>query len=368
MATAPANSSPVAATPPRAIDPEKLNAFLAQAVADMGAAMHMPVVLLGDKLGLYRAMRDGAPVSSEELSRRTGVRERYVREWLNANAASHYVEYDAATDTYHLTPEQSFALAQDDTALDLPGFSYMLASCMKDADKIADAFRSGKGFGWHEHDKDLFLGCERFFRPTYLTHLVSEWIPALTGVEEKLKAGGKAADVGCGHGASTLLMAKAYPNSSFHGFDYHEGSVAAARKRAAELDLDDKVQFETAPAARFSGSGYDLVTFFDCLHDMGDPVGAARHVREVLHPDGVWMIVEPIASDDTAANHNPVGRIFYSASAVFCVPASLSQEVGLGLGAQAGEKRLRDVLSEAGFTRVRRAAETPFNMVLEARA
>lgn len=357
----------VSPSQPRALDPDKLNAFLARAVGDMGAAMHVGVVLVGDKLGLYRAMRDGAPVTAEELSRRTGVRERYVREWLNANAASQYVEYDAVVDTYSLSPEQAFALAQDDTALDLPGFSYMLAACMRDVDKLTEAYREGRGFGWHEHDKDLFVGCERFFRPTYLTHLVSEWIPALTGVEAKLKAGGKVADVGCGHGASTLLMAKAFPQSTFFGFDYHDGSVAHAREEAKARGLDSRVQFSVSPASTFPGTGYDLVTFFDCLHDMGDPVGAARHVREVLSPDGVWMIVEPRAEDDTAANHNPIGRIYYSASMLLCVPASLSQEVALGLGAQAGEKRLRAVLAEAGFTRIRRAAETPFNMVLEAR-
>ena len=361
--TIPASSAPAA----RPIDPDKLNAFLAQAVSDMGAAMHIGVVLIGDKLGLYRAMRDGNPMTAQELSQRTGVRERYVREWLNANAASHYVDYDAASETYSLSPEQAFALAQDDTALDLPGFSYMMASCMRDADKLTEAFRQGKGFGWHEHDKDLFIGCERFFRPTYLTHLVSEWIPALSGVEAKLKAGGKVADVGCGHGASTLLMAQAFPKSKFHGFDYHDGSIEHARGEVRRRSLSGSVTFDVAPAASFPGRGYDLVTFFDCLHDMGDPVGAARHVREVLSPDGVWMVVEPLAADDTAANHNPVGRIYYSASMLCCVPASLSQDVGLGLGAQAGEKRLTEVLHQAGFTRVRRAAETPFNMVLEVR-
>lgn len=361
--TVPAPSAPAT----RPIDPDKLNAFLAQAVSDMGAAMHVGVVLVGDKLGLYRAMRDGSPVTAQELSQRTGVRERYVREWLNANAASHYVDYDAASETYSLSPEQAFALAQDDTALDLPGFSYMMAACMRDADKLTEAFRQGKGFGWHEHDKDLFVGCERFFRPTYLTHLVSEWIPALSGVEAKLKAGGKVADVGCGHGASTLLMAQAFPKSKFHGFDYHEGSIEHARAEARRRGLSSSVSFDVAPAATFAGMRYDLVTFFDCLHDMGDPVGAARHVREVLSPDGVWMVVEPLAADDTAANHNPIGRIYYSASMLLCVPASLSQDVALGLGAQAGEKRLTEVLHQAGFTRVRRAAETPFNMVLEVR-
>jgi 2-polyprenyl-3-methyl-5-hydroxy-6-metoxy-1,4-benzoquinol methylase len=351
----------------RAIDPDKLNAFLGRAVGDMGAALHSAVVLMGDRLGLFRAMRDGTPVTSQQLSEQTGVRERYVREWLKANAASMYVDYDAATDTYSMNPEQAFALAEENTALDLPGFHYMLASLMRDEEKLTDAFREGRGFGWHEHDKDLFLGCERFFRPTYLMHLVSEWIPALTGVDAKLKAGAKVADIGCGHGASTMLMAKAYPKSKFTGFDYHDGSIESARASAKRQNMKDTVTFDVASAASFPGSGYDLVTFFDCLHDMGDPVGAARHVRQALAPDGTWMIVEPIAGDDTAANLNPIGRIYYSASTLCCVPASLSQEVGLGLGAQAGEKRLREVLQEGGFTKVRRAAETPFNMVLEAR-
>jgi 2-polyprenyl-3-methyl-5-hydroxy-6-metoxy-1,4-benzoquinol methylase len=351
----------------RAIDPDKLNAFLHQAVCDMGAALHASVVLMGDKLGLFRAMRDGTPVTSQQLSEKTGVHERYVREWLKANAASKYVDYDPATDTYSLNPEQAFALAEENTALDLPGFHYMLASLMRDQDKLADAFREGRGFGWHEHDKELFVGCERFFRPTYLTHLVSEWIPALTGVEAKLKAGAKVADIGCGHGASTIVMGKAYPKSKFTGFDYHDGSIASARESAKKQGLGDALAFEVSPAARIPGSGYDLVTTFDCLHDMGDPVGAAKHVKKALAPDGTWMIVEPIAGDDTASNLNPVGRIYYSASTVVCVPASLSQEVGLGLGAQAGQKRLTEVLNEAGFTQVRRAAETPFNMVLEAR-
>lgn len=351
----------------RTIDPQKLNLFLQQAVGDMGAALHAVVVVMGDKLGLYRAMRDGSPVTSQLLSERTGVRERYVREWLKANAASNYINYDAASDTYNMSAEQAFALAEEDSAIDLPGFHYMLAACMRDEPKLTEAFREGRGFGWHEHDKDLFVGCERFFRPTYLVHLVSEWIPALNGVEAKLKAGARVADIGCGHGASTMLMAKAYPQSEFAGFDYHDGSIAHAHAEAKRRNLEEWVRFEVASAAAFPGSGYDLVTCFDCLHDMGDPVGAARHVRKALAPDGTWMIVEPLAGDTTASNMNPVGRIYYSASTLCCVPASLSQEVGLGLGAQAGEKRLREVLQEAGFARVRRAAETPFNMVLEVR-
>jgi SAM-dependent methyltransferase len=351
----------------RPVDTDKLNAFLGQAVSDMGAAMHSVLILIGDKLGLYRAMRDGAPVSAKELSERTGTAQRYVREWLNANAAARYIQYDPASDTYSMNPEQAFALAEDDTAVDLPGFYYMLASCMKDEEKLTEIFRTGEGFGWHEHEKGLFVGCERFFRPSYLAHLLSEWIPALDGVEAKLQSGARVADFGCGHGSSTILMAKAFPNSHFFGFDYHPESIQRAREIAEEQQLTDRVSFQVAPAAAFPGSGYDFIACFDCLHDMGDPVGAARHVYDALAPQGTWMVVEPMAGDNIAANLNPLGRIYYSASTVCCVPASLSQEVGLGLGAQAGERQIGDVMKAGGFTRVRRAAETPFNMVLEAR-
>jgi 2-polyprenyl-3-methyl-5-hydroxy-6-metoxy-1,4-benzoquinol methylase len=352
---------------PRTVDPDKLNAFLGQAVSDMGASMHSVLILIGDKLGLYRAMRDGRPLTAKELSERTGTRERYVREWLNANAASNYIEYHPDSDTYSMTPEQAFALAEEDTALDLPGFYYMLASCMKDEEKLTEIFRTGKGFGWHEHEKGLFVGCERFFRPNYLAHLLSEWIPSLEGVEAKLLTGARVADVGCGHGASTILMAKAFPNSQFFGFDYHAESIQRARDVAEQQQLSDRITFQVAPASAFPGKDYDFVACFDCLHDMGDPVGAARHVHGALNSQGTWMIVEPMASDDVASNLNPVGRIFYSASTVCCVPASLSQEVALGLGAQAGEQRLREVVTSGGFSRVRRASETPFNMVLEAK-
>jgi 2-polyprenyl-3-methyl-5-hydroxy-6-metoxy-1,4-benzoquinol methylase len=356
-----------AVSEPRAIDQTKLDQFLHQAVGDMGAALHGLLVLMGDKLGLYRAMRDGVPLTAQTLSERTGVRERYVREWLNANAASHYVEYDSATDTYSMTPEQAFALAEEDTALDLPGFYYLLASCMKDEAKLTEAFRQGRGFGWHEHDKDLFVGTERFFRPTYLAYLTSSWIPALAGVEARLRSGIRVADLGCGHGASTLLMAKSYPASEFWGFDYHDASIAHAAEEAKRRGAAANVHFGQAAADAFPGAPYDLITCFDCLHDMGDPVGVARYVKQSLAKGGTWMIVEPRAGDTIAENLNPVGRIFYSASTVCCVPASLSQKVGLGLGAQAGQARLTEVLHQAGFTQVRRAAETPFNMVLEAK-
>jgi SAM-dependent methyltransferase len=364
MASAPSTSPEKT----RTINPDKLNALLGQAVQDMGAAMHAPLIVIGDKLGLYRAMGDGEPVTPAQLAERTGTAERYIREWLNANAASKFVEYDGASGTYFMTPEQALALAQDDTPIHLPGFYHMLASLMKDEEKITEIYRTGKGMGWHEHEKGLFEGCERFFRPTYLANLVSSWIPALEGVEAKLKAGARVADIGCGHGASTLLMAKAYPKSQFFGFDYHAPSIETAREKARVADVSDRVNFEVAPSKTFPGKKYDMVAFFDCLHDMGDPAGAARHVHESLAPGGTWMIVEPFAHDDIAANLNPIGRIMYSASASVCVPCSLSQEVALGLGAQAGPANIEKVVRSGGFTHFRKAAETPFNMVFEARA
>jgi 2-polyprenyl-3-methyl-5-hydroxy-6-metoxy-1,4-benzoquinol methylase len=351
----------------RPLDPDKLNALLGQAVQDMGASLNAALILIGDKLGLYRAMADGQPVTPAELAARTGTAERYVREWLNANAAGNYVQYHAETASYSLSPEQAFALALDDTPVHLPGFYHMIASCMKDEEKLTEVFRTGRGFGWHEHEKGLFEGCERFFRPGYLANLTTAWIPALDGVEAKLRAGAKVADVGCGHGASTILMAQAYPASRFFGFDYHQASIEQARRKAQAAGVGERVTFEVAAAKAYPGQDYDFVAFFDCLHDMGDPSGAATHVRSSLKPDGTWMVVEPFANDDVSANLNPIGRIYYSASAMICVPASLSQEVALGLGAQAGEARLREVIQAGGFTRFRRATETPFNMVFEAR-
>jgi SAM-dependent methyltransferase len=364
MASSPSTTS----ERPRTIDLDKLNALLEQAVQDMGAAMHAPLIVIGDKLGLYRAMGDGTPVTPAQLAERTGTAERYIREWLNANAAGHFVEYDAANGTYFMTPEQALALALDDTPVHLPGFYHMLASLMKDEEKLTQIYRTGEGMGWHEHEKGLFEGCERFFRPTYLANLVSSWIPSLEGVEAKLKAGARVADIGCGHGASTLLMAKAYPKSQFVGFDYHAPSIETARKKALEADVGDQVTFQVAPSKGFPGTNYDLVAFFDCLHDMGDPAGAARHVRKSLAPGGTWMIVEPFAHDEITANLNPVGRIMYSASASVCVPCSLSQEVALGLGAQAGPANIEKVVRSGGFTHFHKATETPFNMVFEARA
>jgi SAM-dependent methyltransferase len=349
------------------INEAKLHAFLGQAIGEMGAAINAALILIGDKLGLYKGMANAGPLTSDELAKKTGLSERYVREWLSAQAAGGFVTYDAATKKFTLPPEQAFALAIEDSPVYLPGFFQIVSAVMKDVPKIEEAFRSGKGLGWHEHDHDLFHGTERFFRPNYRAHLISEWIPALEGVEAKLKAGARVADVGCGLGTSTILMAQAYPKSTFIGFDYHDRSIELAREAAARAGVGDRVKFEVAAAKNFPGKDYDLVAFFDCLHDMGDPEGAARHVLQSLGSDGVWMIVEPFANDRLEDNLNPIGRVFYSASTTLCTPASLSQEVGLALGAQAGEARLTGVLKAAGFKRVRKAAQTPFNIVLEAR-
>jgi SAM-dependent methyltransferase len=349
------------------INEAKLHAFLGQAIGEMGAAINAALILIGDKLGLYKGMANAGPLTSDELAKKTGLSERYVREWLSAQAAGGFVTYDAATKKFTLPPEQAFALAIEDSPVYLPGFFQIVSAVMKDVPKIEEAFRSGKGLGWHEHDHDLFHGTERFFRPNYRAHLISEWIPALEGVEAKLKAGARVADVGCGLGTSTILMAQAYPKSTFIGFDYHDRSIELAREAAARAGVSDRVKFEIAAAKTFPGKDYDFVAFFDCLHDMGDPEGASRHVLQSLGRDGVWMIVEPFANDRLEDNLNPIGRVFYSASTTLCTPASLSQEVGLALGAQAGEARLTAVLKAAGFKRVRKAAQTPFNIVLEAR-
>ena len=349
-----------------AVNEAAVQDFAMRAMGDIGAALTASLVVIGDKLGLYRAMTAG-PATSAELAKRTETSERYVREWLNGQAAAGYVEYDPATGRYTLPEANAVCLADDESpACVLGGFQGMTAA-MRAAPRIAEAFRSGEGVGWHEHDPDLFVGVERFFRPGYNAHLIDSWIPALDGVREKLERGARVADVGCGHGASTIIMGKAFPRSTFVGFDYHQPSIDAARGRARRAGLNGSVAFETAAAKAFPGKDYDLVTCFDCLHDMGDPVGAARHVCESLAPDGTMMLVEPFAHDEVERNLNPIGRLFYSVSTLVCTPGSLSQEVGAALGAQAGEKRLRSVLKEAGFTRVRRATETPFNLVIEAR-
>lgn len=353
--------------PTLAVDETKLNAFMGKALADMGAAMNTSLILIGDRLGLYKAMAGAGPMTSEEVATKAGASERYVREWLSAQAAGGYVSFDEASGKFTLPDEQAMALAVDNSPAFIPGAYQIIASTILDEPKLREAFKTGKGVGWHEHDCNLFEGTERFFRPGYSAHLIEEWIPALDGVEAKLKAGGSVADVGCGHGVSTILMAQAFPKSKFAGFDYHEASIDWARKAASAAGVADRVKFEIAMSKSFPGKDYDLVTFFDCLHDMGDPVGASAHVREALKADGTWMIVEPFANDKLQDNLNPIGRIFFGASTLLCTPASLSQEVGLGLGAQAGEARLRKVVSEGGFTRFRRATETPFNLILEAR-
>ncbi|MDK4735948.1 class I SAM-dependent methyltransferase [Rhizobium sp. CNPSo 3490] len=349
-------------------DMQKLDALVGRLVGDVGAAVSGALVVLGDKVGIFKAMADGTPLSVEQLAAKTGVKERYLREWLSAQAAAEYVSYDEKSDRFSLTPEQAMVFAEENSPAFFVGAFEVVQSMWMDEPKVADAFRTGKGLGWHEHSTCLFRGTERFFRPGYNSHLVNEWIPALAGMEEKLKAGASVADVGCGHGASTILMAQAYPASRFTGFDYHGPSIERAKAAAKEAGVADRVTFEQGKAAEFPGRGYDMVAMFDCLHDMGDPVGAGRHVKETLAPNGTWLIVEPFAHDHLKDNLNPVGRVYYGASTMICTPASLSQEVGLGLGAQAGEMRLRKVALDAGFTHFRRATETPFNMVFEVRA
>ncbi len=348
-----------------ALDMEKLNAFIGQFVTDLGATVHTGMVVIGEKLGLYKALA-GDPMSSAQLAAKTNTDERYLREWLSSQAAGGYITYDDKTGKFSLSDEQAFTLAMEDSPAYLPGAFELALGSLAAVPRIAEAFRSGGGMGWHEHVDGVFHGCEKFFRPGYSANLVSSWIPALSGVKEKLEAGARVADVGCGKGASTLLMAAAFPNSRFFGFDYHDKSIEDARESARRLGVAGRVTFEVSKAKDFPGKDYDLVTVFDCLHDMGDPIGAAAHVRQSLAKDGSWMIVEPFANDELKDNLNPVGRVYYSLSTLLCTPCSRSQEVGLCLGAQAGEKRLRNVVTAAGFSRIRRAAETPFNMVLEA--
>jgi SAM-dependent methyltransferase len=351
----------------RPLDDEKLNAFIGQVVEEVGATFNAGLVVIGDKLGLYRALAGAGPLTPAQLAKRTETSERSVREWLNAQAAGGYVEYDPVGGSYELPPEQAAALADESSPAFVCGTFQLATSTIKDEPRIREAFRTGNGFGWHEHHNDMFEGCERFFRPGYAANLITSWLPALDDVEEKLRAGTTVADVGCGHGASTILMAQEYPKSRFIGFDYHAESIAQANERAASLGIGDRLRFAVAPAKQYPGSSYELVTMFDCLHDMGDPVGAARHVLKSLAPDGTWMIVEPFANDRVEENLNPVGRVYYGASTTICTPGSLAQEVGLALGAQAGEARIREVVESAGFSRFRRAAETPFNLVFEAR-
>ena len=348
-------------------DMAKLEQFMHKMVGDMAAAMSGSLVITGVKLGLYQKLAEIGPATSRDLADRLNLDERYVREWLSAQAASGFVDYDAETSRFSMNPEQKMALANEDSPVYVAPAFELIACGYIDEPKITDAFQSGAGFGWHEHHECLFRGCEKFFRPGYRANLVSAWLPALTGVVEKLERGAKVADLGCGAGASTIVMAAAFPNSAFFGYDYHDKSIARARDAAQEAGYLPNVRFEVARAKEAPGKDYDLVCTFDCLHDMGDPVGAARHVHEMLKPDGTFMIVEPMAGDTLSDNLNPVGRMYYSASTMVCTPGSKAQEVGLALGAQAGEARMREVLTQAGFSSVRRAAETPFNMVLEAR-
>ena len=344
----------------------KLHEMVGKMVGDLGAVVNGALVITGDKLGLYRALANDGPFTSEELAGQTGTNERYVREWLAAQAASGYVEYDATTERFYMTPEQVMVFASEESPFLMTGGFYSAAAVYKDEPRLTGAFRTGEGMAWGEHDGCLFCGVAKFFRPGYQAHLVAEWLPALEGVTEKLEAGAAVVDVGCGHGLSTMIMAEAYPNSTFVGFDYHEESIRCARETAKKAGIPN-VRFEVATAKNYPGVNYDLVTFFDCLHDMGDPVGAASHVRSTLKPDGTWMMVEPFAHDRLEDNLNPVGRVYYGFSTAVCTPTALSQEVKTVLGAQAGEGRIRKVAVTGGFRSFRRATETPFNMILEAR-
>lgn len=349
-----------------ALDMDKLNAFIGQFVTDLGASVHAGMVVIGEKLGLYKALATG-PMTAKELAARTGTDERYLREWLSSQAAGQYITYDEKSEKFSLSQEQAFTLAQEDSPAYLPGAFELALGSLAAVPRIAESFRTGAGMGWHEHEDGVFHGCEKFFRPGYAANLVSSWIPSLQDVKQKLEAGARVADVGCGKGVSTVLMAKAFPKSRFFGFDYHDKSIEAARESAKREGVADRVTFEVSKAKDFPGKDYDFVAVFDCLHDMGDPVGAAQHVRRSLAKDGTWMIVEPFANDQLKDNLNPVGRVYYSFSTLLCTPCSRSQEVGLCLGAQAGEKRIGEVITSAGFTRFRRATETPFNIVYEAR-
>ena len=347
------------------MDETKLHEFMGKLVNDLGGAALVATIILGEELGLYRAMADGNPIASNELAEKTGCNERLVREWLNAQAAAGYVEF--SNDRFRLPPEQAMALADENSPVYVAGGAVVLASLFFDKDKMVQAMRGDGGLPWGDHHPCMFSGTERFFRPGYRAHLVAEWIPALDGVVAKLEKGAKVADVGCGHAASTVIMAQAYPESKFFGFDYHAPSIETAKERAAEGGVAERVRFAQATAKDYPEQDFDLVCFFDCLHDMGDPVGAARHAHQALNADGSVLLVEPFANDRFEENFNPVGRLFYAASTFICTPNSLSQEVGLGLGAQAGEERLRKVFLQAGFKSFRRATETPFNLVLEAR-
>ncbi|MEU4550119.1 class I SAM-dependent methyltransferase [Nonomuraea dietziae] len=347
------------------MDHDKLNEFLGRFVTDLAATDAAGSVVIGQRLGLYRALAEG-PATPEQFAARTGCHLRYLTEWLRGQAAGGYVGYEPETGQFSLTEEQAFCLA-DPNGPNVPAAFLISLGMLRAEPRITEAFRTGAGVGWHEHDEDVFVGCDAFFRPGYVAELIPSWIPALDGVEAKLTAGARVADVGCGLGSSSILLAEAYPRTKVVGSDYHADSIELARKGAAEAGLADRVSFEVATAQTFTGTGYDLVTMFDCLHDMGDPLGAARRVREALAQDGTWLLVEPFASDKVEENFNPVGRLYYSASTFLCVPNGLSQPGGYALGAQAGEAAIREVITDAGFTRFRRAAQTSFNAVYEIR-
>jgi SAM-dependent methyltransferase len=349
-----------------AIDEGKLHELLGSFVADLGGSFQAISAVIGDRLGLYRALHTMMPATPAEVADEAGVGERYVREWLKTQTAGGYITYNPATERFSLTEEQAFALAAPD-GMQIAAAFHLPVAVIKNIEPITEAIRANDGFGWHQHDPELFEGTERFFRPGYVANLVTSWIPALNGVDEKLNAGARVADVGCGHGASTLLLGESYPNSRITGYDYHAPSIDQARKRVAEAGLAAQVSFEVAAAADFPGIDYDLVAIFDALHDMPDPLGAAKHIRESLTPDGTFLLVEPYANDKLEDNLNPVGRLYYGASTVVCVAHSMTEEPRTALGAQAGEARLTELLTQAGFTRVRRATETPFNLVIEAR-
>lgn len=348
------------------IDEQKLNELVETSLVDLGATVHAALAVIGDELGLYAALDEAGPLTPTELAAETETVERYVREWLRSQAAGGYVTYDPEADSYELTPEQAYVLANKESPVFMPGAFQLVSSAAKIEPELLEAFQTGEGIGWHEHDEDVFHGTERFFGPSYGAFLL-DWIEALDGVDETLQAGGRIADVGCGHGAPTIRMAEAYPNSTVVGIDYHEASVAVARERAETAGVADRVDFEVATASAYDGPDYDLVTMFNCFHDMGDPVGVAAHVRETLSDDGAWMIVEPYAENQVEDNLTPFGRLAYSISTVACTPNSLSQDVGYGLGAQAGEEQTREVVTEGGFTHFRRAAETPTSLVFEAK-
>ena len=350
------------------IDETALNAFVGKMLGDLGGAFSVPTVRIGQRLGLFAALHDGGPATAPELAERAGgLAQRYVREWALAQAANGYIDYDAAADSFSLSGEQAMVFVIKDSPVYLAG-AFELAAAMIEAEaKVEECFRHGTGVRWGDHAGCLFCATGQFFRPGYVSNIVQSWLPALDGVEAKLQAGARVADVGCGVGFSTLLMAQAYPHSSFIGFDFHEPSIAEARNHAREHGLGDRVRFEAIAAKDIAETGFDLITMYDCLHDMGDPAGCATHMRRILAPGGTWMVVEPNAGDSPADNMNPVGRLFYNASTMICVPTSLDQEVGTGLGAQAGERRLSEVIKSGGFGSVRRATEGPFNIVLEAR-